>query len=199
LDWWKGGTAQSFDRFTTVAGWWTNLYQEFDGQLYGPKAEEFRKVIGLPALVGETVEIALESSPNDPDRDLFTQHGWLISSPEIVTADPDAYRAYIMGSAGEFSCAKGLYVGTRGGWFSDRSECYLAAGRPVVIQDTGFSDTLPTGEGLLMFQTLDDAAAAIRAVRNDYTTHAGTARKIAATFFDSDRVLSTFLATIGVS
>ena len=132
LDWWDPNYPITRDRFTTVAGWWGNEYQEFEGKMWGPKAEQIRKFITLPQQTGEQFEIALETAPEDEELITLEKHGWLIESPRIVAANPEAYRSYVNGSAGEFSCAKGLYVGTRCGWFSDRSACYLAAGRPVV-------------------------------------------------------------------
>jgi hypothetical protein len=108
------------------------------------------------------------------------------------------YRDLLAGSAAEFSCAKGGYVGTRCGWFSDRSECFLAAGRPVVLQSTGFEDLLPAGKGLFAAKTVEEAAEAIRAIRADYPAHSAAARSIAREHFDSDKILSQMLAEAGV-
>src|SRR5205823_2133013 len=160
---------------------------EFEGRVLGPKAEEFRKFIGLPGLAGEEVEIALSIDPDDPDLGLLREHGWRVESPEVAST-PARYRDYVAGSAGEFSCVKGGYAGTRCGWFSDRSACYLAAGRPVVLQATGFADLLPTGRGLFSVGTVEEAAEAIRAIRSDYARHSAAARAIAREHFDSGRV-----------
>ena len=103
------------------------------------------------------------------------------------------------GSAGEFSCVKGGYAGTRSGWFSDRSACYLAAGRPVVLQSTGFKDHLPTGDGLFAVRTPEEAAEAIRRVRLDYNRHAAAARELAREFFDSDKVVGRLLSDAGIA
>jgi hypothetical protein len=111
---------------------------------------------------------------------------------------PEAYQSYIAGSKAEFSVARGMYVQTRSGWFSDRSACYLASGRPVLAQDTGLRDLYPTGAGLLTFDTLDDAVGAVEEVEGDYLGHSHAARQIAEEFFDSRRVLSRLLATLGV-
>src|SRR5262249_27761307 len=151
---------------------------EFEGQTLGPKAEEFRKFLHLAGLAGEPVEVALNIDPEDPDLALLRRHGWQIESPQAV-ATPELYREYVTGSAGEFSCAKGGYVGTRCGWFSDRSACYLAAGRPVVLQATGFEDLLPTGRGLFAVRTAEEAAEAIRMIRADYHLHSLAARALA--------------------
>src|SRR5262249_37768651 len=151
----------------------------FDGQMLGPKAEEFRKFLTLPGQAGEPLEIALNIDPNDPDLALLREHGWHIENPKVV-ASPALYKDYVESSLGEFSCAKGGYVGTRCGWFSDRSACYLAAGRPVVLQSTGFEDVLPTGRGLFAVPTAAEAAEAVRAIRRDFALHCRAARALAA-------------------
>jgi hypothetical protein len=200
LDWWDPDRAPTRDRFTTVAGWWWwgNTSLEHEGQLWGPKAEQIRKFITLPQLVGEPLEIALEIEKDNPEIAYIESHGWTLQSPKLVTSDPTAYGDYIHSSAGEFSCAKGLYVGTKCGWFSDRSACYLAAGRPVVLQATGFADVLPTGAGLFSVSTVEEAAEAIRTIRREYGCHAAAARNLAVEHFDSQRVLSSLLRCIGL-
>jgi hypothetical protein len=197
LGWWTTGRPVTRPRFTTVADWRGYSYLEFEGQVLGPKAEEFRKFIGLPGLIGGPFEIALNIDPADPDLASLREHGWHVESPEAV-ADPARYRAYVEGSLGEFSCAKGGYVGTRCGWFSDRSACYLAAGRPVVLQATGFEDLLPTGRGLFAVKTLEEAAEAIRAVQRDYALHSARAREVACEHFDATKVVARVLSEAGV-
>ena len=125
--------------------------------------------------------------------------GWEIRSPLEVSIEPEGYRRYIQGSKGEFSAAKGMNVELRSGWFSDRSVCYLASGRPVLAQETGFSRWLPTGEGLLSFKTTQDALAGVEAIAGDYPRHAKAARAIAEEFFDSDKVLTRLLEQVGMS
>jgi hypothetical protein len=197
LDWWAGEWPIRRDRFTTLADWRGYGYLELQGRVLGPKAEEFRKVIELPRLVGEPLELALQIEPGDPDVAYLREHGWLLEAPAVADS-LDHYRDYVTGSAGEFSCAKGGYAGTRCGWFSDRSQCYLASGRPVVLQATGFEDLLPTGRGLFAFTTAEEAAEAIRAVRRDYALHASAARAVAREHFDSDRILRRLLTETGV-
>src|SRR5262249_4621515 len=157
------------------------------------------EVIQPPALAGEPVEIALNIDPSDPDLDFLRGHGWLVEDPSAVVRTPQQYRDYVSGSAGEFSCVKGGYAGTRGGWFSDRSACYLAAGRPVILQATGFADLLPTGRGLFSVETVGEAAEAVRAVRRDYALHSAPARAVAEEYFDSDRVIGRLLSEAGVA
>lgn len=197
LDWWKSG-APTRNVFTTVADWRSFGYLEFDGQVLGPKAEEFRKFITLPALAGEPIEIALNIEPDDPDNAFLAEHGWKIVSPKLVST-PSQYQEYVKSSVGEFSCVKGGYAGTHCGWFSDRSACYLAAGRPVVVQSTGFEELLPVGKGLFAVSTVEEANEAIRAIRKDYAMHSDAARDIAREFFDSDGIVGRVLKTAGIS
>jgi hypothetical protein len=192
LDWWAKTGAITRDRFTTVGDWRSYGYLEFAGQILGPKAEEFRKFIALPLVTGETIELTLNIDSADPDREVLQRHGWRLENPAVVST-PDRYREYVMGSVGEFSCVKGGYAGTHCGWFSDRSACYLAAGRPVVLQATGFEDLLPTGKGLFAVKTVEEAAEAVKAIRRDYAMHAAAARAIAREHFDSDRVVGRML------
>jgi hypothetical protein len=196
MDWWPEAE-DARDCFTTIAGWWGQGYLEFSGRILGPKAEEFRKFLDLPQRVGESLEIVLEINPDDPDIALLRQCGWQLRSPASV-ARPEAYRDYVRTSFGEFSCAKGGYVGTRCGWFSDRSACYLASGRPVILQATGFEDLLPTGRGLFAVSTVEEAVEAMQAVRRDYRLHSAAAKAIAREHFAADRVVARLLAEAGV-
>jgi hypothetical protein len=197
LDMWAGEWPITRDRFTTIADWRGYGYLEFEGQVLGPKAEEFRKFIDLPRIAGEALEISIRIDPDDPDVAYLQEHGWRLESTELV-ATPGLYQEYVTGSLAEFSCAKGGYVGTRCGWFSDRSSYYLAAGRPVVVQDTGFEELVPTGQGLFSVRTPEEAADAIKAIRRDYARHAWAARALAREHFDSDRILKNLLAEAGV-
>jgi hypothetical protein len=196
MSWWTGKTLVR-DRFTTIADWYSQGYLEFDGKVLGPKSVEFRKFINLPQLVGEHLEIALAISSDDPDSADLRKYGWQLESPDVVRT-PELYRDYVTGSVGEFSCTKGGYAGTNCGWFSDRSACYLAAGRPVVLQDTGFADLLPTGKGLFSVRTAEEAAEAIRAIRKDYRQHSAAARAIALEHFDSDKILTHMVTAAGI-
>jgi hypothetical protein len=205
LDWWTGPPAGSpagsapleRDRFTTIGAWRDYGYLELDGQILGPKAEEFAKFIDLPNAAGEELELTLAIDRDDPDRTLLLDHGWRLEDPSAV-ATIDRFRRYVTGSLGEFSCAKGGYVGTRSGWFSDRSACYLAAGRPVVLQATGFEDLLPVGVGAFAVGDVEGAAAAIAEIRGDYARHARAARELAREFFDAERLLAAMLEQSGV-
>jgi hypothetical protein len=198
LDWWAGEVPVERDRFTTVGAWRDYGYLEWDGQTIGPKVEEFERFIELPGRAGEELELALSIDPDDPDLPRLRAHGWRVVD-QAVAATPAQYRDYVRGSLGEFSVAKGGYVATHSGWFSDRSACYLAAGRPVILQATGFEDVLPTGAGLFAVAGVEEAAEAIAAVRADYAHHSRAARQIAREHLDSDRLLPRMLAEAGVA
>jgi hypothetical protein len=133
------------------------------------------------------LELAL-GSPHAP-RDQLRRRGWRIEDPLAVTADPWTYQRYLAASRGEFSVAKHGYVASRSGWFSERTACYLATGRPAVVQDTGFTDAIPAGEGLLAFSDPGEAAAALEAVHEAPAHHGSMARKLAEAFFDARGVL----------
>ena len=154
-------------------------------------------MVELPRVSGERLQLVLDVDPENPDVPWLQQQGWTIERPAIV-ARPQAYRDFIAGSLAEFTCTKGGYAGTRCGWFSDRSACYLAVCRPVVMQASGFEDLLPTGEGLFAFTTVKEAADAIQAIRGEYERHSAAARALAATYFDSDMVLRQLLSEIGL-
>src|SRR5262249_40227941 len=151
----------------------------------------------IPEKSGESVEIALDIPAEDEDKRLLQTHGWRITSPEQVTT-VEGFRGWVLGSLGEFSCAKAVYAHTRSGWFSHRSGAYLAAGRPVIVEETGFSDLIPTGDGLFAFATCAEAVEAFHQVRSDYEHHSAAARKLAREYFDSDRVLASLLLRIGI-
>ena len=189
LDWWPHQAPLERDRFTTVGAWRDYGYLEFEGRVLGPKVEEWERFLDLPRHAGEEIELVLAIDADDPDLERLREAGWRLEDPALVST-PGAYRDYVAGSLGEFSCAKGGYVGTRSGWFSDRSACYLAAGRPVVLQATGFEDVLPTGRGAFAVSSVDEAVAAIAEIRADYASHSAAARELAREFFDGERLLA---------
>lgn len=184
--------------WTTVADWRGYSPVEWQGQWYGQKSEEFLKVIDLPRQAPAPLELCLAIHPAEPDLPRLLEHGWRLASPAVHCADPDAYRRYIGSSRGEFSVAKNGYVVGRTGWFSDRSACYLAAGLPVVVQDTGIRDHLPVGHGLLTFTTAEEAAEALREAERDYDRQRRAARALAEEVFASRVVLPQLLALADV-
>jgi glycosyltransferase involved in cell wall biosynthesis len=178
--------------WTTVTSW-----TEFKGKLiyqgveYRSKASEFEKLIDLPRQVTVPLQLALDGMNVPLER--LAAYGWQVVDGPRETLTPAQFLEFLARSRGEVSPAKQVYVAMRSGWFSERSARYLAAGRPVVVQDTGFSCVLPPGEGLLMFRTLEEAAAAIQEVEGNYDRHAQAARAVAREYFDSDKILSRLL------
>jgi hypothetical protein len=201
LEHWPVSSCGSQDRFTTVANW-RGPYAPvtIDGQHMGSKVHEFRKFIDLPGRVSQTFELALGiHSGEKNDLDLLASNGWHVVDPRTTVPDPDSFRRYVQSSGAEFSVAQAVYVQTNSGWFSDRSVRYLASGKPVLVQDTGFSRTLPVGEGLIAFRTLEEAVAGATRIARDYEAHSQAAREIAEGHFDSDKVLADFVDIVGLT
>jgi hypothetical protein len=193
--------ADGGNAFTTVASW-RGAYGpvEYRGEVYGLRVHEFRKFAELPRRTGRDFRLALDIHPADArDVGMLRSNGWVLDDPRVIAGDPWAYQAYIRGSRAEFMVAKNMYVRSGSGWFSDRSICYLASGRPVLTQDTGLAGLYPTGEGLLTFRTPEEAAAGAEAIAADYPRHARAARAIAEARFDSDKVLGRLLDRLGVA
>ena len=188
-------------RFTTIASWRGPFGPvQSGGKTFGLKVHEFRKIIELPQRVPHAFEIALDIHPADQrDRDALERNGWRIVDPKMVAADPTAFRDYVQGSAAEFSVAQGIYVDTNSGWFSDRSVRYLASGKPVLVQDTGFGKRYPVGEGIVPFRTLDEAVAGADEIVRNYERHCRAARVLAETYFNSDLVLRRMLDEVGIA
>jgi hypothetical protein len=186
-------------RFTTIAMWRGSYGPlEYQGRTYGLRVHEFRKFVQLPRLTEASFELALDIHPQEVnDLRLLAENNWSLVDPVAVAGDPFAYRTYIQRSRAEFMVAKSLYVEGKTGWFSDRSICYLATGRPVLAQDTGFTSIYPTGEGLLAYTTIEEAAAGVEEILRDYSRHALAARRLAETYFDSDKVLTRLLERLG--
>ena len=145
-------------------------------------------------------EIALDIDQAD-ERDLVAlrDHGWNVVDPAVVASGPVGFREYVQASGAEFSVAQGIYVETQSGWFSDRTVRYLASGRPVLVQDTGFSRRYAVGDGLVSFRTMEEAATGAERIVRDYTVHCRAARAIAEDFFNSDRVLGRLVEEIGLT
>jgi hypothetical protein len=198
LERWPFAAALTTDALTTVSNWRSYGSIEVDGVLYGQKAHSFRSLLPLAEISSKPLQPALAIHEGEiVDLDALRAHGWHWMDPAQLAADPAAYQSFVQGSWGELGVAKSGYVESRCGWVSDRSACYLASGRPVVAQDTGFGDALPTGDGLLTFHDVDSAAEAIDDLRARYGTHRAAARVIAEQYLDSDRVLSGLLDRIG--
>jgi hypothetical protein len=194
LDEWPVANDVSHDALTTVGNWRSYGPIRHEGTVYGQRAHSFRRFIELPNLTTERLAPALGIHPGDDrDRAALSACGWDLIDPAIVASTPGEYREFVQGSKGELAIAKSGYVVSRCGWFSDRSACYLASGRPVLAQDTLFSKFLPVGDGLLAFSTIDEALAGIEDLMGRYEIHRRAARAIAEEFLDSDKVLARLL------
>jgi hypothetical protein len=183
--------------WTTVMTW-RNFPEtiEYRGRRYGAKELEFDKVEALPRRTAAALEVAVGGS--GPPRERWRTLGWSVIDSHSVSATAEDYRRYIAGSRGELSVAKNVYVATGSGWFSCRTACYLASGRPAVVQDTGWSAVLPCGDGLVPFRDLDEASAGIARVEADYPRHQAAARALAREYFGAERVLGDLLDRVGV-
>lgn len=198
---WPAIRSEIGDRMTSIMSW-RGAYGpiDFRGKTYGLRVHEFRRFLKLPELTGQRFQLALNIHPDDfKDRCELEEHHWEILDPVTVAGNPRAYRRFIRGSAAEFMVAKNMYIDTRSGWFSDRSICYLASGKPVVAQNTGLNALYPGGEGLLLFDTVDEAVDAIGELQADYPRHARAARAIAEDYFESDKVLTTLLKKLNLA
>jgi hypothetical protein len=175
--------------------WESYPAREYRGKRYGLKAASFEPYVALPRSTGPLLELAL-GTPSAP-RDLLRTNGWSLRDPLDVTRDPWTYQRYIQRSKGEFSVAKHGYVTARSGWFSERSAAYLASGRPVLAQETGFSDWMETSSGVAAFETPEQAVAGLHEVSRRYEFHCNAAREVAQEYFDSGKVLSRLIELSG--
>jgi hypothetical protein len=194
---WPAGRIVSTAPFTTIGKWDSGGRDVvLDGECYTwRKRTEWLKVLALPQITGEPFLIAMDVKDPD-DLRMLNQAGWQVLDPIDISRDPAAYRRFISDSRGEFTTAKDVNVRLRSGWFSDRSACYLAAGRPVITQDTGFGDVLPTGEGLFAYRTVEDAAAAVDAIASDPERQSAAARRVAESHFDAGRVVRELIEPV---
>ena len=191
LDLWPVEAGDSFAPFTTVTSWSPLGEKTYNGHVYGMKDRQFDPFFSLPRNAGAPMELALKAP--EAVRQQLIEGGWNVIDPLTVTADVCTYQRYIRTSRAEFSVAKHGYVISRCGWFSERSTCYLASGRPVVVQDTGFSSWLETGAGVIAFGNVEDAKCAIEGINSNYAFHCKAAREIAEEYFDARRVLIDLL------
>ncbi len=198
LDLWPAHIDASCKRFSTIGDWHGSQYAHFDGELYGGKREEFMRFFELPKRAQRPIEVALCMFQHDyEDLGLLMRNGWIVRDPYLYAGNLESYREFIQVSRAELSVAKGGYVRSGSGWVSDRTACYLASGKPAVIQSTRAEEHLPTGMGLLTFETGEQACSALDAVDDAYLEHCQAARRIAETYFDSDIVLASILDRVG--
>ena len=192
LDDWPVVPGPSDGRFTTIMSWSSYPAQQYKGRRYGTKCDAFAAYADLPRKTKASLEMAVAAVPLDVARHLSAS-GWCLTDPTPVSHRPWTYREYIQASKAEFSIAKHGYAVSRSGWFSERSACYLASGRPVVVQDTGFTRWLPTGEGVIAFNTPEEAVAGIEEIERRYALHCRAARAIAEEYFDARKILRRLL------
>ena len=194
LDEWTVSSEPCSQRFSTIGDWWGDQMADYQGEYYGGKREEFLRILRVPLETACTIEIALSIYQRDhADLTLLTENGWRLLEPARVAVDTHAYREFIRHSRAEFSVAKSGYVKSQCGWLSDRTVCYLASGKPALVQSTGIESSLPTGQGLLTFRTFEEALAGLRSIDEDYPEHARAAREIAERHFDANIVLGQLL------
>jgi hypothetical protein len=199
LDEWHPGVGPAEPRAFTTVGTWQNNGNDMEiaGETYyWSKHVNFRKVLDVVGRARQAIELSTNLT-SGPDYDKAIAGGFTITPVIPMSLDIDDYRNYISSSRGEFTVSKDIYVRPRTGWFSDRTVCYLAAGRPVVTQRTAFEKFIPTGEGLLGFDTPDEAVDAIRTINADYARHARAAREIACEYFDASKLLDEIAEIAG--
>jgi hypothetical protein len=191
VDQWSVEAAIPSAPFSTVMNWSPIGDQIFEGRVYGMKERSFEPYYSLPHETKQPMEIAVKVSQTVRDR--LTAGGWQLTDPLNITRSALSYQTYLNSSRAEFSVAKHGYVAASCGWFSERSAAYLASGRPVAIQDTGFSQWLPTGLGVIPFKTHDEAIVGIEKIQSCYDHHCRAAREIAQEYFDSNKVLTSLI------
>jgi len=194
LDWWPLQSSIHGGDYTTVMNWASYQPREWEGKPYGQKDLEFEKFIDLPLHTPQKLVMAMgQGIGSKRPTQLLREKGWTILEPDEVIPDHHTYRDFLKNSKAEWSVAKHGYVAARTGWFSCRSACYLALGRPVLVQDTGWSDHLPNGEGLLPFKTMDDCVKGIARIDKDYAAHQKAARAFAEKYLDAKIVCHDLL------
>jgi hypothetical protein len=200
MPFWAEVSGDPGEPYTTVMNWRAYKSTEWQGEAWGQKDAEFPVVAGLPRSTGVEAELALGG--DDAPREELAAAGWRLCDPRVPTRTIWTFRDYIGRSRGEITVAKQAYVRSAGGWFSERSANYLAAGRPVIAQDTGWAEVLSingNAEGLLPFRTAEEAEAAVRTVEADPAAHGRAARALAERHFAAPRVLERLLSDAGVS
>lgn len=196
LKYWPFRPLGDFERFTSVAHWEGYKSSEWRGEWFHGKREEFLKFVDVPRSVSKPIELATHVATHDAELGPFRAGGWSFVEASPICSTLAAYGDYIRGSSAEFSVAKGGYVLSRAGWFSDRAVCYAASGRPLVAQDTGLGDRLPGGEGFHPFSNPQEAVAACERVIADFPAQQCAARALAEEYFDSSKVISRLLDRI---
>jgi hypothetical protein len=197
LDWWPVRAAEPHAPFTTVSHWYADEWMEEGGEVYAnAKRNGFLPYVELPRLTSQPIELALclaDSAPEEADRRLLLGCGWRVRRSHEVSASPERYQAYVQRSLGEFSCVKPSCVRLQNAWISDRTLCYLASGKPALVQHTGKSRFLPDASGLFRFRSVKEAASALDTAAADYPRQCRLARALAEEYFDARRVAARVL------
>lgn len=181
------------DRYTTMTHWYGYPAVEYQNQWYGNKTEEFNQLITLPNKTAATLEIASDLSEASEEIHQFRKGGWKMTKASTPNESLKSYHNYIQKSRGELSVAKNGYVKSHCGWLSDRTVCYLASGKPAILQETGWSELIPSQAGALAFKNENEAIEALNQIESDYSLHSQEARKLAENYFDSQKVISRLL------
>lgn len=203
IDYWRVDAISelSGNSFTTLMNWTAGKILTFEGEEWGQKDIEFQKFVKLPQLVNGIKLSAIVNKTGGTGQNFFKdeieKEGWIILNADKNANNWKDYQNFILGSLGEFSVAKNTYVKGNTGWFSCRSACYLASGKPVVTQDTGWSKNIPSGNGLFAYSNIETAEQALQMIVADYKFHTHKARELAAEFFDSNKILKSLLEQIG--
>lgn len=194
LDWWLVAPDAAEAAFTTVSHWYANEWLEEDGELYwNDKRSGFLPFLDLPSRTSQPLELAIYLGEDEVERRALLERGWRVRQATDVASRPWDYQAYIQASKGEFSCVKPSCVRLQNAWMSDRTLCYLASGKPVVVQHTGFSRLLPQDEGMFRFRTAEEALNFLEAAASDYDRHCRLARQLAEDHFDASKVVTRVL------
>ena len=199
LDHWPARIDESCTRIGTVGDWRGSQHAVYEGEYYGAKRREYIELLHLPRITGRPIELALCIGPEDwEDIGLLKTSKWKVLDPFLYAGDPLSYREFVQNSRAEFSVAKSGYVKSNSGWISDRTACYLASGKPALVQSTGYEWKFPGQKGLVTFSNLEEAITGLKAIDADYRAHCEAARKIAEDHFDSTKVLQQVLSHVAL-
>ena len=190
LDAWEVSQQTPDKKWTTIMQWDSYNEQSFEGRTFGMKSKSFQQFIDIPQKINtENFLLATGAAPDE----LLNSHGWSVVNSLQISKTIQTYQDFITSSKGEFSVAKHGYASANSGWFSERSACYLASGKPVIMQETGYSKFLPTGHGLLPFDNSDEAINSIHEISSGYKYHCKNARLLAEEYFNSDKIMNDIL------
>ena len=194
---WPSAVDESATRFSTISGWAGKEMFMLDGRYSGEKSNQWQSFLDVPNQASQEIEIALRLPDGyEEDRKSLEEYGWTISDP-LQLRDLTDYQRFVRAARGEFSVANQRYTEYRSGWFSERSARYLASGKPVILQSTGFEDHVPSGSGMVTYTTLDEAVEAVGDVNSNYLEHCEAARALAEKYFDGTALLAEMLETAG--